>query len=282
MNQICKSRVSRILFIPKFKIMTLKVIRLLVIIIAGFLLAPAQLFGAASNTKPSTGPTAENALAADQQFAMALQNNDTLGIVRMLDKDWAVITSHGDIAEGLDVFPSGIRSGHRMLNAQEVSEPRVRLFGNVAVVTSKVRIVVRGIPREFNERQTDTWLWKNGAWKCILTQESDLGEGNQMQSMGHYWFVMLNKGSNWGQDSATTAKLFQEHIRYIISQREAGRIITGGAFPDRVTWIGFEIYNCKTSEEVEKITKADPAVSSKIFSYEIHPWMTSKGEVKFE
>jgi uncharacterized protein YciI len=100
--------------------------------------------------------------------------------------------------------------------------------------------------------------------------------------MGHYWFVMFGKGSNWGRDSAITAKLFQEHIRYIISQREIGKIITGGAFLDKVTWIGFEIYSCKTSEEVEKITEADPAVSSKIFSYEIHPWATLKGEVKFE
>jgi uncharacterized protein YciI len=282
MNQICKSRVTRILFIAKFKIMTLKVIRLPVIIIAGFFFPLVGMFEAAGNPTFSTGPTAENALAADQQLAMALQNNDTLGIVRMLDKDWAVITSHGDIAEGLDVFPSGIRTGRRMLDAQEISEPRVRLFGNVAVITSKVRIVVRGIPGEFNERQTDTWLWKNGAWKCILTQESDLKDGNQVKSMGHYWFAMFSKGSNWGQDSTTTAKLFQEHIHYIIGQRETGKIITGGAFLDKVTWIGFEIYSCKTSEEVEKITKADPAVSSKIFSYEIHPWATLKGEVKFE
>jgi ketosteroid isomerase-like protein len=156
------------------KIMTLKVNRLPIIIITGLLLALVGMFGAAGNPRFSTGPTAANALVADQQFAMALQNNDTLGIVRLLDKDWAVITSHGDIAEGPDVFPSGIRSGHRMLCAQEVSEPRVRLFGNVAVVTAKVRIVVRGKHMEFHERQTDVWLWKNGAWKCILTQESDL------------------------------------------------------------------------------------------------------------
>jgi uncharacterized protein YciI/ketosteroid isomerase-like protein len=233
-------------------------------------------------TAKKTGPTIENALAADLQLAKALQNNDSLGIVRMLDKDWAVITSHGDIAEGLDVFPSGIRSGRRMLNAQEISEPRVRLFGNVALVTTKLKIVVRGKPTEYNERQTDVWLWKNGAWKCILTQESDLNEGNQVQSVGHYWFVLFIKGSGWGQDSATTAKLFQEHIHYMINQRETGKIITGGAFLDKAPWIGFEIYSCKTSEEVEKITEADPAISSKIFSYEIHPWATVKGEVKFE
>ena len=153
--------------------MTLKVNRPLTIIIAGLFLALVVMFGAAGNPKFSTGPTAENALAADRQFAMALQTNDTLGIVRLLDKDWAVITSHGDIAEGPDVYPSGIRSGHRMLTKMELREPRVRLFGNVAVVTTKVRlgVVSHG---EFNLRQTDTWLWKNGAWICILQHESDL------------------------------------------------------------------------------------------------------------
>jgi ketosteroid isomerase-like protein len=150
------------------------VARLIMVVIAAFVLGSVMMFATAGHQILSTRPTVENALAADQQFATALQNNDTLGIVRMLDNDWAVITSHGDIAEGPDVFPSGIRSGHRLLNAQEVSEPRVRLFGNVALVTAKVRIVVRGKPREYNERQTDVWLWKNGAWKCILTQESDL------------------------------------------------------------------------------------------------------------
>ena len=156
--------------------MTFHVNGLIVVAIAGMLLTPAKMFGDGRIIKLSTGPTAENALAADQQFAMALQNNDTLGIVRMLDKDWAVITSHGYIAEGPDVFPSGIRSGHRMLNAQEISEPRVRLFGDVAFVTVKVRIVVRGKPKEYNERQTDVWRWEQGGWKCILTQESDLQE----------------------------------------------------------------------------------------------------------
>ena len=146
--------------------------------IAAFVLAPAKMFGAAGHPILLTGPTVANALAADQELARALQNNDTLGIVRMLDKDWAVITSHGDIAEGSDVFPSGIRTRSRTLTKMELSEPRVRLFGNVAVVTSKVRlgVISRGKPMEFNLRQTDVLRWEDGGWKCILTQESTLSE----------------------------------------------------------------------------------------------------------
>ena len=152
--------------------------RLIVVIIAGFLLVPAQMFGAAGKAKHSTGPTIENALAADQELARALRDNDTVGILRMLDKDWAVITTRGDVAEGPGVFPSGIRTGYRTMTKMELSEPRVRLFGNFAVVTTKVSAagVFAGKTFDIKMRQTDFLRWEDGRWKCILTHESNLKE----------------------------------------------------------------------------------------------------------
>jgi len=114
---------------------------------------------------------------------------------------------------------------------------------------------------------------------CVGQQNAS-GE-KQIQSLGKYWFVMYSKGSNW-DDSVTKKKIDQEHINYIVNMRKTGVIITGGAFTDRVNWTGFEIYNCKTKEEVIRLTEGDPMVASKIFTYEIHPWLTLKGEVKFE
>jgi uncharacterized protein YciI len=111
-------------------------------------------------------------------------------------------------------------------------------------------------------------------------QQKDSSQ-KQLQSLGQYWFVMYSKGLNW-QDSATKKKIDQTHINYIISLRKTGKIIAGGSFSDRVLWTGFEIYDCKTKEEVIKITEEDPMVLSKIFSYEIHPWVTLKGTVTFE
>ena len=93
---------------------------------------------------------------------------------------------------------------------------------------------------------------------------------------------MYSKGTNRNQDSATRAQKSMEHINYIVSLRKSGKIITGGAFLDNATWVGFEIYNCETKEEVLKITEADPMVLAKIFSFEIHPWATLKGTVKFD
>jgi len=122
---------------------------------------------------------------------------------------------------------------------------------------------------------------------CLSVQNICVGQpkestGEQMKSLGQYWFVMYSKGSNWGRDSTTEVKINRDHIKYIVSLRKSGKVVTGGAFRDENVWTGFEIYNCKTKEEVIKITDSDPIVLSKIFSYEIHPWITLKGVVKFE
>jgi ketosteroid isomerase-like protein len=156
--------------------MKLHVARLLMAVIAAFVLVSITKFATAGRPIVSTGPTAENALTADQELAKALQNNDAAGIESMLDKDWAVITTHGDIAEGPGVFPSGIRTGYRTLTKMELSEPRVRLFGNVAVVTAKVSLAGQRDGKTFDmyERQTDVLYWEDGKWKCALTHESNL------------------------------------------------------------------------------------------------------------
>ena len=126
--------------------------------------------------KSSIGPTAANALAADQELARAMRDNDTTGIVRMLDNDWAVIATTGGVGEGPSVFPDGIRSGYLTRKTYSISEPRVHLQGNTAVVTTKVETsgTFKGQFFEVTERQTDVWCWEDGGWKCILTHETKI------------------------------------------------------------------------------------------------------------
>jgi ketosteroid isomerase-like protein len=147
---------------------------LTIVIVSGLLIAPLVMIGSAGKVKPAIGPTMENALAADQELARVLQDNDATGIVRLLDKDWAVVTSNGDVGEGPSIFPSGIKSGNRTLKTMSLSEPRVRLYGNIALVTTKVKLagMFQGKAFDIQERQTDVWRWKNGGWKCVLTQEA--------------------------------------------------------------------------------------------------------------
>jgi ketosteroid isomerase-like protein len=147
---------------------------ILTLIIVGLLIAPIASPKAAGAAKPAPGPTAESVLAAEEEFARALQNNDADGIARCLSDDYAVISARGRVAEGKSIFPEGIKQGYLTHKAYEVSEPRVRLYGNVALVTAKVHNAgtFGGKPFDVMERETDVWFWKDGSWKCVLTHEA--------------------------------------------------------------------------------------------------------------
>jgi ketosteroid isomerase-like protein len=116
----------------------------------------------------------ESALAAEDELARAMRENDADGIAHMLSDDWAVISAHGDVGEGKDVFPSGIRSGVLTRKTYEISAPRARVVGNTAVVTTKVHLagIFNGKPYDVMERVSDVFIWKDGTWKAILTHET--------------------------------------------------------------------------------------------------------------
>jgi len=119
--------------------------------------------------------TSKNALAAEQEIACAMQDNNGPDIASLLSDDWAVIATSGRIAEGPSIFPDGIKSGFLARKAFEISEPRVRIYGNVAVITTKGKTSQTSNRKLFDvtERHTDVLFWKDG-WKSILTQETKI------------------------------------------------------------------------------------------------------------
>jgi ketosteroid isomerase-like protein len=126
------------------------------------------------NAQPAPRPTAASALAADSDLARAIRENDADGIARWLDNDWAVVSGRGGLGEGPSIFPDGIKSGALTRTLFEISEPRVRVYDNVALVTTKVKTAGTFQSKSFDvtERQTDVWLWKDGRWRCVLTHET--------------------------------------------------------------------------------------------------------------
>lgn len=147
----------------------------LVGVVAAVLVAPLIARAETPTTqRAGTAPTVESALAAEEALAKAMRDNDADAIAGMLADDWAVISAHGDVGEGKDVFPSGIRSGVLTRTAYEISEPRVRVDGHTAVVTTKVHLagMFRGKAFDVTERVSDIFMWQGGHWKAILTHET--------------------------------------------------------------------------------------------------------------
>jgi uncharacterized protein len=89
-----------------------------------------------------------------------------------------------------------------------------------------------------------------------------------------YWFVMLMRGTNRTQDSATAVKLQQGHMANMDTMYYAGKLKVAGPFGDDGNWRGIFIFDCETKEEVEKLLAKDPAIAAGRLAYEIHPWYT--------
>jgi hypothetical protein len=127
-----------------------------------------------AQAQPEGGPSAASALAADDDLSKAIRENNADGIARWLNKEWAVVSAKGGVGEGPSIFPDGIREGVLTRKTFETSEPRVRIYDDVALVTTKVKTsgMFGGKAFDVVERQTDVWLWKDGGWTCVLTHET--------------------------------------------------------------------------------------------------------------
>src|SRR5687768_4856032 len=82
--------------------------------------------------------------------------------------------------------------------------------------------------------------------------QSNLTEEKEAQ-IEQYWFVLLKKGNNRTQDSATAAKIQEQHLANIDRLYYDGKIKVAGPFGDNGDWRGIFIFDCRTKEEVEQL-----------------------------
>ena len=139
------------------------------------LVGPFVLSGAVDRANPAAGPTVENALAAEHEVARALLANDAEAVGRLLADDWAVVSTYGGVANRAD-FLAAIESGNFTRKSLDLSDARVRVYGNTAVVTSRLQTsgTLGGKPFDIAERQTDVLVWSEGGWKSVLTHETQI------------------------------------------------------------------------------------------------------------
>jgi ketosteroid isomerase-like protein len=139
------------------------------------LIATVEMSWAAGSTNSAAGPTEENALAAEQEVARALLANDADAVGRLLAQDWVVVSTYGGVGNRAG-FLAVIKSGDFTRKTMELSDSQVRLYGNVAVVTSQLKTSGTFMGKSFDvpERQTDVLIWRDGGWKSVLTHETEI------------------------------------------------------------------------------------------------------------
>jgi hypothetical protein len=133
----------------------------------------------------TNAPTATNALSADEVINQALLTGNADALKALLADDWIVVSGFGSVADKNGFIDFIRKSGAR--KTMILSEPRVRLYGDTALVTTHLDAVgpfvkeVNGklVRKCFNvkERQTDVLVWKNGGWQSVLLHETVIPPG---------------------------------------------------------------------------------------------------------
>lgn len=97
--------------------------------------------------------------------------------------------------------------------------------------------------------------------------------------MKEYYFVLLTKGENRTQDSATAAQIQSAHIANIDRLANEGKLSIAGPFGDDGDWRGIFILNATSIEQAKQWCETDPAIQAGRLKYEIHPWWSMKGAI---
>ncbi len=128
-----------------------------------------------SSNGAAAGPTTENALAAERGIVRALLANDVDAVGRLLADDWVVINTHGGVGDR-EGFLAAIKSGEFVRKTMDLSDTKVRIYGNVAVVTAQISTSGTLMDKMFHiqERSTDVLTWNDGGWKSVFSQETEI------------------------------------------------------------------------------------------------------------
>jgi hypothetical protein len=129
----------------------------------------------------TSGPTPESALSTEEAINQALLTSNAGALEALLAGGWIVVSGFGGIAER-NPFIAYVRAGDFTRKRMILSEPRVRLYGNTALVTTHLIAEGRSVVEvkgkifthcfDVKERQTDVLVWANGGWKSVLLHET--------------------------------------------------------------------------------------------------------------
>lgn len=131
---------------------------------AAFLLAaPMALFAATSDE--------QTILDLERQVSAASAANDVAKLEKFVADDYIGIEAIGKIETKAE-WLGGIKSGALVVEAEEPSHMRVRLYGNVAVVTGHLSIHDQrnGKTGHHEVAFTDLWVKRDGRWQYVNYQ----------------------------------------------------------------------------------------------------------------
>ena len=105
-----------------------------------------------------------------EDWAAAIVSNDAVRIGSFMGDDWVIVSESG-VSSKTD-FLSVVKSGELTHSAMDlVTDARVRIYGDTAVLTARVTNTAHYRGRRFDadEWTTDVFVRVEGRWLCVFS-----------------------------------------------------------------------------------------------------------------
>ena len=116
-------------------------------------------------------------VAIADEWAKAIVSNNAERIASFMADDWVMVSESGVSTK--EQFMSFVDSGALTHSAMDrVSEARVRVYGDTAVLTARVTNTAHYDGRQFgaDEWTSDVFVYQEGRWLCVLSQITAVGQ----------------------------------------------------------------------------------------------------------
>lgn len=122
-----------------------------------------------------TSQRARSLCATDSLLTDATRRNDAAALDRIYAAEYHFTTVRGTEADRADQLRA-FRSGEMRFDSAAVSERQIRLYDCAAVITGRRDQVatVRGEPRPSAVRFTHTYIWGDGRWRLVASQNTPI------------------------------------------------------------------------------------------------------------
>jgi len=137
----------------------------------------ALVFLAAFCVSAAAQNTEEELKKLEMDRAAAVVKSDTATLEKQTADDYTFVNSNGQMADKSQLL-SAIKSGQSKLSVDDISDMKVRVYGNLAIITGKsnVKGTLNGKDATGQMMFTRVWMKKGGHWQTVALQQTRVSE----------------------------------------------------------------------------------------------------------
>jgi len=113
--------------------------------------------------------------ALEEKWDAANLKGDAAALDGLFADSFITTDAEGKVRTKAEVV-AALKSGDVKYQAAKSDEIKIYLTGDTAIVSGRWRgkFTEKGKPMDISERFTDTWVKRNGQWRCIASHGSSL------------------------------------------------------------------------------------------------------------